>query len=413
MLKKLRVRFICINMAIVTVMLAVIFGLVLHFTQNALERESIRMMQSVGSIPVQLPRPGELQDGVHLPYFFLQMTPMGELKATGNSDFDLSDKGVLQEIFLAAYGRQEQTGVLKAYNLRFYKTGGPGPQLLVLSDMTNEQTTLRNLVNTCIGIAIIGLIGFFIITLFLARWAVKPVDEAWSQQKQFVADASHELKTPLTVILTNSELLQSADATPQQQRKCADNISVMAEQMRGLVERLLDLARADNGTVQTAMTVVDYSTLVSDCLLPFEPVFFENGMELRCDIAPGLFLRGSDIHLRQVVDILLDNAQKYAFPGGGVGVTLRRQGSHCLLSVANQGPTIPEEELKNIFKRFYRSDKARCRDGSYGLGLAIAQRIVEEHGGRITAQSCNNVNTFQVLLPLAMGRKGKMYEKNA
>jgi len=405
-LKKLRVRFICINMAIVTVMLAVIFGLVLHFTGNSLERESIRMMQSVGQGPAHLPRPGELQDGVRLPYFFLQVTPQGELKVGGNSEFDLSDTAFLQEIFSASYAQQAQTGVLENYNLRFYKASGPGPQTLVFADMTSEQATLHNLMRTCVAIGIIGLAGFFVISLFLARWAVKPVDEAWKQQKQFVADASHELKTPLTVILTNSELLQSGETNQELRQQCADNISVMAGQMRGLVENLLDLARADNGQVQTAMALLDYSELVSDCLLPFEPVFFEKGMELKCDIASGLFVRGSDSYLRQVVDILLDNAQKYAFPGGGVGVTLRKQGSHCLLAVANQGPTIPEEELKNIFKRFYRADKVRSRDGSYGLGLSIAQRVVEEHGGRITADSRNNVNTFQVLLPLATGRKG-------
>ena len=316
MLKKLRVRFICINMAIVTVMLAVIFGLVLHFTGNSLERESIRMMQSVGQGPAHLPRPGELQDGVRLPYFFLQVTPQGELKVGGNSDFDLSDTVFLQEIFSASYAQQAQTGVLEDYNLRFYKTGGPGPQTLVFADMTSEQATLHNLMRTCVAIGIIGLAGFFVISLFLARWAVKPVDEAWNQQKQFVADASHELKTPLTVILTNSELLQSGETNQELRQQCADNISVMAGQMRGLVENLLDLARADNGQVQTAMTLLDYSELVSDCLLPFEPVFFEKGMELKCDIASGLFVRGSDSYLRQVVDILLDNAQKYAFPGG-------------------------------------------------------------------------------------------------
>ena len=407
MLKKLRIRFICINMAIVTVMLAVILVLVLHFTANSLERESIRMMQSVVQGPAQLPRPGERPAGVRLPYFFLQITPQGDLKAVGSSDFDLSDSAFLREIFAASYARQEQTGVLEDYNLRFYKNEGPGPQTLIFADMTSEQATMRNLVRTCVGIGVVGLLGFFVISLFLARWAVRPVDEAWNQQKQFVADASHELKTPLTVILTNAELLQSGQTDGAQQARCVGSIAVMAGQMRILVERLLGLARADNGIVRTSMTVLDYSTLVSDCLLPFEPVFFEKGMELRCDIASGLVLRGSESHLRQVVDILLDNAQKYAFPGGGVGVTLKKQGSHCLLAVANQGPAIPAEELKNIFKRFYRADKARSRDGSYGLGLSIAQRIVEEHGGRITADSRGNVNTFQVLLPMTVGRKGK------
>ena len=191
MLKKLRIRFICINMAIVTVMLAVIFVLVLHFTANALERESIRMMQAVGQGPAQLPRPGEMQEGIRSPCFFLQMLPQGELKVGGNSEFDLSDSEFLREIYTASYEIPAQTGVLPEYNLRFYKTGGPGPRLLVFSDLTGERTTMQNLLRTCVVIGVVGLAGFFVISLFLARWAIRPVDEAWKQQKQFVADASH------------------------------------------------------------------------------------------------------------------------------------------------------------------------------------------------------------------------------
>ena len=113
----------------------------------------------------------------------------------------------------------------------------------------------------------------------------------------------------------------------------------------------------------------------------------------------GLALKGSATHLRQVLGILLDNAVKYSAPGGQIDLVLERSGSHSLLSIANPGEPISREDLKNIFKRFYRADKSRIRDGSYGLGLSIAQRIVEEHGGRIWAESGGGVNTFFVQLP--------------
>ena len=405
MLKKLRARFICITMSILVVMLCIIFGLVLSSTARALEQESIRMMQTVGSGPVKPPRPGELQAAVNLPYFILHTGLRGEVFATGGAQFDLSDTEYLMELSEMVYADPHQIGVLKAYQLRFYKITGPGPQGIVFADMSNEIATLKNLVAICLTIGGVSLLLFFAVSTFLARWAVRPVENAWQQQKQFVADASHELKTPLTVILTNAELLQEPQSTEMQRSLCVDSILTMSRQMRGLVESLLELARVDNGTVQTVQESVNLSQLVSDGVLPFEPLFFEKDLQLHCSIAEGLFLRGSGSHLRQVADILLDNAMKYTPAGGQVWVQLRRQGNHCLLTVANTGPAIPEEEWKNLFKRFYRVEKARSMNGSYGLGLSIAQRIVEEHRGRIWVESRDGVNRFFVQLPAQSGRK--------
>ena len=134
--------------------------------------------------------------------------------------------------------------------------------------------------------------------------------------------------------------------------------------------------------------------------LPFEPVFFEAGLTLTTDIQPGITLRGSGQHLRQTADILLDNARKYAAPPGEVTVTLTQTGSRCRLTVSNPGPEISKEDLKNIFKRFYRSDTAHTQRGSYGLGLSIAQNIVLRHHGKIWAESKNGRNTFFVELPV-------------
>ena len=170
--------------------------------------------------------------------------------------------------------------------------------------------------------------------------------------------------------------------------------------MRGLVESLLELARIDNGAVRTTFTPVPLSQLLEEAVLPFDAVFFEAGLEFHCDIAPNIQVKGSANHLRQVAEILLDNARKYSAPGGTVALTLSQgHRGHCLLRVSNPGPEIPREEQSRIFERFYRADKVRTMDHSYGLGLSIAHSIVADHHGRIWCESANGVNTFSVQRP--------------
>ena len=225
------------------------------------------------------------------------------------------------------------------------------------------------------------------------------MEKAWAQQRQFVSDASHELKTPLTVILTNAELLQQPDTEPQTRKTCEDSILTMSHQMRALVEDLLELARNDNGKSKMVPETLDFSALVEDGMLPFEAVFYERGLTLESDIQPGITLTGSRQHLEQVLDILLDNARKYASTGT-VTVTLFPWGRHhCRLCVSNECEALSPEELKSIFKRFYRRDAARSRDGSFGLGLSIAESIVNAHGGKIWACWEAGRITFTAELP--------------
>ena len=243
---------------------------------------------------------------------------------------------------------------------------------------------------------------FFGISVALAHWAIRPVDKAWQQQRQFIADASHELKTPLTVIMTNAELLQSPDYDEESRSGFVNSILVMSKQMRGLVEQLLELARADNGQNLPPFSRLDFSSVIKNAVLPFEPVFFEQGIELSSDVEDGIFVNGDSEHLRQAAEIFLDNAQKYSSVPGKAVVCLKRSGkSRCRLSVSNTGDAIPPEELKNIFKRFYRVDKARSRNGSFGLGLSIAESVIKRHRGKIWAESKNGMNTFFAELPTA------------
>lgn len=399
MIKRLRIKFVCINMTIVTVMLLIIFGMVLHFTQGSLEEQSIRTMQSLmENDRAYFGRPGETTEEVQLPFFFVSIGFNGELMAASGGYYDLSDKAAILKIILLACDTEEETGLLQEYNLRFYKKTTPFGQSIVFVDISSEQATMQSLVKSCIFIGLISLSLFLGLSFLLALWAIRPVEKAWNQQRQFVADASHELKTPLTVIMTNAELLQSPGYGEEDRSRFTDSILTMSHQMRGLVESLLELARVDNGSAKMVFSELDFSELVSDGLLPFEPVYFEKELTLESEIEEGLHVKGSQTHLKQVLDILLDNAAKYSALNGTVTVRARRQGSHCLLSVASQGEAISREDLKNIFKRFYRIDKARSMNHSYGLGLSIADSIVKEHGGRIWAESSGGVNTFFVQL---------------
>ena len=402
MLKRLRAKFICINMLIVTVMLCVIFGMVFQFTRHNLESESLGMMQTLAADLFRPGRPGQRPVEVQLPYFILEIGQTGELISADGGYYDLSDREFLHRIADAAFETRAHTGILTEYNLRYQRVVTPVAQRIVFVDMSSEQNTLRHLVRTCAMIGAASLLAFFLISLFLARWAVKPVERAWAQQRQFVADASHELKTPLTVILTNAELLRELGGDKDSRAQFSESILSMANQMRGLVESLLELARVDSGTIKTAASRLDFSGLVSDTLLPFEPLYFERELEIQSDIESNIKVNGSGSHLRQVTEILLDNAMKYSAAPAAVEVALKRHGPHCRLSVSNPCEPIPSEELNNFFKRFYRMDKARSLNHSYGLGLAIAESIVKEHKGRIWAESKNGTITFYVELPMVM-----------
>lgn len=398
MIKRLRLKFICVNMAIVTMMLLVIFGMVLHFTKANLEAQSIGTLQSVmENRYARLKPPGE-NSQVRLPYFYVSVSPLGEVLAATGGYFDLSDQEELEAVIAQALTAEEDMGVLQTYSLRYLRKTTPFGLTMVFVDMTGEINTLRGLVKNSIFVALLSFAAFLGLSVLLSRWAVTPVEKAWKQQKQFVADASHELKTPLTVIMTNAELMTDLSSTEEQKQQCASGILTMSHQMRGLVESLLELARADNGTAKMDFARLNLSELLTDALLPFEPLYFEKGLTLENEIEEGLYVTGSASHLRQVVEILLDNGAKYSSPQGTILLRAERKGSHCLFSLASPGEPISREDLKNIFKRFYRIDKARAMNHSYGLGLSIAQSIVTAHGGKIWAESSEGINTFFVQL---------------
>lgn len=397
MLKRLRVKFVCINMALLMAMLCVILGMVVHFTKLGLEAESIRMMQAAAVLPGRPGRPEGQRENFPLPYLVVREDREGRLSAAWGPGYQEMSEASLRTLVGHAMAEEGPTGVLTAWQLRFLKLDGP-EKCLVFADISQERAAMAQLTQTCLLGGGLGLLAILAVSLFLAWWAVRPVECAWEQQRQFVADASHELKTPLTVIITSAELLQNPGKASTE--RLAGNILAMSQQMRGLVEHLLELARVDSGAAGQDHVLLNLSELVTARTLPFEALFFERGLTLTERIDAGIRVIGNEVQLGQILEIFLDNAQKYSTPGGAITVSLQRKNrTRCLLVVSSPGMAIPKEELSNLFKRFYRLDRARSRDGSYGLGLSIAQSLVKEHHGTIWAESSGGYNRFCVELP--------------
>lgn len=392
MIRSLRRKFIAMTMAVFLGMLCVIFGLVIHFTGENLEAESIRTLRQAAAEPLQPGVPGQLRQ----PCFIIRATPWGQSVVT-TGGFDLSDEAMLTEIVTQAAASRTEIGTVEGYDLRYCRIQRYNELTLVFVDISGEKAAMQNLKLTCAAIGALAMALFWGVSILLARWAVGPVERAWEEQRQFVADASHELKTPLTVILTNAELLEE-DPDPRYAR----SILTMAGRMRSLVESLLELARVDGGAVRAAFSPVDLSALVEEELLPFEPLYFERGLTLQSLIEPGLQLSGSDRHLRQLLSILLDNALVHSPEGSTVRAVLERQGQNALLTVTNPGDLSPGD-CQKIFRRFFRVDAARS-GGGYGLGLPIAQGIVRDHGGKIRAESQNGLVALSVQLPIKRPR---------
>ena len=274
---------------------------------------------------------------------------------------------------------------------------------LFFLDISPQQRILINLVYTFLAVALITLVLIYLISRFFANRAIKPVRDAFEKQKQFIADASHELKTPLAVIGTNVDvLLSNSTDTIESQSKWLQYIKSASARMAKLTNDLLYLTQVDYSDRKMIFSNFDVSKTVQNAILTMEAIIYEQDLSLQYDIEPGLITSGNSEEIKEVIMILLDNALKYTNTKGSIDISLKRRNNEIVLVVANTGEGIPEDQLDSIFDRFYRIDKSRSRSsGGYGLGLAIAKTIIEQHKGSIYAKSViNEKTTFCVELPL-------------
>lgn len=278
-----------------------------------------------------------------------------------------------------------------------------GGYKIVFLDITKQQGILTSLIYTFLLVALIMLIVIYFISRFFANKSIKPIQEVFDKQKQFIGDASHELKTPLAVINTNVDvLLSNGSEDINSQSKWLYYIKSEVERMSKLTNDLLYLAHMDSSESKVIFTSFDLSEAVENVILTMEASIFENELSLEYNIEPNIIIKGSIEQIKEVVMILLDNALKYTNEKGRINVSLKRSHNYAALSVTNTGKGISQEYIEKIFDRFYRIDKSRSRNsGGYGLGLSIAKAIVDQHGGKIHVKSVLDQSTsFDIDLPL-------------
>ena len=260
--------------------------------------------------------------------------------------------------------------------------------LVVFMDKTMENDNVLTLLRYTFIFGAVAIVVLFFVARYLADRIVKPLEESYEKQKRFISDAGHELKTPVSVVNANAELLEREIG----QNQWLENIQYENERMGNLVTQLLDLARLEN--VETVKEEVNFSKVTAGEALPFESVAFEKGISLETEIEDNVLVEGNSAQLKQVVSILIDNALRHS-KGDKVSVALKKTHGQAVLSVTNEGDEIPPEQRERIFERFYRADEARTGgENNYGLGLAIAKSVADSHGGTLSVECRDGLVEF-------------------
>ena len=271
--------------------------------------------------------------------------------------------------------------------------GGDYYDIVVFLDNTVIEDSVKILLRNVLIVGSAAIAVLFFLSLRLSKRIIQPLEDNDKQQRQFISDASHELKTPVAVIDANAELL----ARELGDNEWFSNIRYENDRMGELVKQLLDLSRAESAELPAE--TVDLSRVVTGEELAFESLAFDRGKTIRSEVGEGIQVAGSETQLAQLVSVLLDNAVRHS-AGKEIGLSLRREGHEAVLKVVNEGAEIPPEKQAHLFDRFYRADEARTDEGQhYGLGLAIAKAVAEKHGGSIGVSCADGKVTFTVTLP--------------
>lgn len=292
-----------------------------------------------------------------------------------------------------ALNKKTERGWVNNYRYRISETEY-GQLMVFVNGETNKEMTLR-LIYAIFFVLSGSFALILLLILFISKKAVKPIAESYEKQKQFITDANHELKTPLTLILSNIDIIESEIG----KNEWLDDIRSEGERMSSLIHQLVSLSRMDEDHSNLNLTYFDLSETVSDTVSEFIGLADENGKNMVVNIRPSIWYHGDESLIRRLICILLDNSIKYCDSNGKIKVELYVRGKASIITVENSYKNVENENLEKFFDRFYRADKARTYTGSFGIGLSIAKGIAKNHNGDIIVYKKDSQNIeFKVTL---------------
>ena len=412
MIYRLQKRFILICTVSVLTVIALVFGVILVLNISSMNRNmdmlADRVSEGGGRFPGSMdekPQPDKMPPRNEQDFEFITPeTPFstrhftvffdknGEVEKTHTESIYAVTEDVAIEYAEKVLDDKDARGWIDNYRYKVFATDmGTG---VVFVDGSMSRSSLMQSM-TIAGLVLLGCAALvLILTFLLSKKAVKPIAESYEKQKQFITDANHELKTPLTLILANLDIAEAELG----KNEWLDDIRAEGHRMTELVNQLVALSRMDEEGQPLNITEVALGKLVTDTVAEFEPLAKERGKALTSNIEKGISYCGDEALLHRLVGILMDNAIKYCDQGGEISVTLRR-GRRIVLTVENTYAAVGETPLNRLFDRFYRADKARKFTGGYGVGLSMAKAIVENHKGEITAYKKGSTHIgFKVVL---------------
>ena len=414
MIKRLRKKFIILTTCSVLVVLVLIFGVIntvnyANVVQNA-DRIITVLQDSGGTFGGESGRPGEYepQNGdfnarpqrplspetpFETRYFTVVLDDGGAAKNVNTEHVASVDRTLAAAYAVSLYESKKYTGFFDNYRYGA-KTVNESDTMYVFVDCTKELTSFRTFMLASLAVGLSAFGAVFLLVFFLSGKVMKPIAESYAKQKRFITDASHEIKTPLTVIGADAEVLEMQGTS----NEWTKSIKEQVKRLTSLTEKLVFLARMDEESQSLTATDFSLSDAVEESVKPFYAVAVANGLTLECDIQKNVSYCGDETLLRQLVSLLVDNALKYSDENGQIKVRLKATGGKIRLVVSNPAKDL-NGDLSVLFERFYRADSSRNSEtGGHGVGLSVAKAIVGLHRGKITARGENETVVFTVTL---------------
>ena len=430
MLKKLKRSFVLDSMIMTFIVLLVGVFVLFVVTESYYKTRTLDAMKAAtNSVSIKETEDGNLdvdflQSGFASMYtgnIIVVITDTDGNIGFASSSVKLDDATIITRAVRYVVNANQSQGSIPNYSMRFLKTQKGEYNCIALADLTEEKGNIYFQLIMYVLAALMAFGMLYIMAEYMSERSITPIKQSMEDQSRFVADASHELKTPLTVILANMDImLANPDMAPEEQRKWLESTKEEAKMMTGLVTDMLSLSRTEGKEAQKIMAYesVNFSDLVDDAILSAESLAYERKIALKSEIQSNLTVVADSGKMRQVVMILVDNALKYTKPGGNIFVTLKNAEKNVVLTVYDDGEPIPEDRRQNIFDRFFRVEDSRQKDGQtpggYGLGLPIAKNITDAHNGRLYLDYSDETGTcFVVTLPSEENHKAPKLSKNS